>query len=138
MNIFEHSGDVSAHFCNCDPDPPSSEGKVVCSRPEGIRDAQVGCFGNFHLYMCRIAKVCTVLKKEICSLHPLKMLFTGVKTQFFSMGQRDFFQVSIPHLNGSLPKGVPRLVQKTRGLHLVPEQEGWEVAGCFKNPVLKL
>lgn len=77
---------------------------------------------------------------EIFSLHPLKMLFTGVRTQFFSMGQRDF-QVLIPpsvHLDGSLPKEVPRSVQKTSGLHLVPEQEGWEVAECFENPVLKL
>lgn len=25
---------------------------------------QVGCFGNLHLYTCRVAKVCTALKKK--------------------------------------------------------------------------
>lgn len=102
---------------------------------QGLRvsgKTQVGCFGNLHLYMCRIASV-YIFEEEICSLHPLKMLLTAVRTQFFSMGQKYFFQVPIPlsaHLNGTLPKEVPRSVQKTRGLHLVPKQEGWEVAEC--------
>lgn len=34
---------------------------------QGLRvsgKTQAGCFGNLHLYMCKIAKVCTALKKK--------------------------------------------------------------------------
>lgn len=134
-------GDVSAHFCNSDPDPTFSEGKVVCSRPEGIREDSGWMLWWPPLVHVQNCQCVHSFEEEIFSQHPLKVLFTGVRTQFFSMGRRDFFQEPIPLsvlLNGSLPKEVPRSVQKTSDLHSVPEQEGWEVAECFKYPVLKL
>lgn len=134
-------GDVSAHFCISDTDSSSSEGKMVCSKPEGIREDSGWMFWKPPLVHVQNCQCVHSFEEEICSLHPLKMLLPGVRIQFFSMGQRDFFQVPNPlsaPLNGSLPKEVPRSVQKTRGLHSVSEQGGWEVAECFESPVVKL
>lgn len=92
------SGDVSAHFCNCHFGPPPSEGRVVCSRPEGIWEGfRLGAL--VHLYMCRIVHVCTgVLKKQFCSLHTLKVMFTGVRIQFCSTGTRRLCRCPLQHL----------------------------------------
>lgn len=60
---------------------------------------QAGCFGNLHLYMCRIVYLCTgVLKKQFNSLHTLKITFTCVRIQFCSTGTKRLCRCLFQHL----------------------------------------